>query len=235
MYSGKTLVSAVEQSHGHLFVDSDAPGRASSYGTLTSSSPSTRQDWSGSRTRNGGWYSKAVKMLEPRLCFWYRNQIPAETPTTVITLRMTRMDSTGLGAEQSKQPCQGHKLTTLCARGRVLTCTYFASLSLPLKDKYSTVRLAKTTQTRSNAVSSTQSCLKKVRWPARSNKRARRTLLGLTDHSVLHFVQTADLLPLPSVAVQNPARVHECGVWRGVVLPVGELHRTVVGPSHGVI
>lgn len=110
------------------------PAAASSYGTLSASSASTRQDWSGSRTRNGGWYSKAVKMLEPRFCFWYRNQIPAETPTTVITLRMTRMDSMGLGSEQNKQQRQGHKVTTLCARGRVLKFTYFASLSLPLKE-----------------------------------------------------------------------------------------------------
>lgn len=47
---------------------------------------------------------------------------------------MTRMDSTGLGTEQNKQQCQGHEATTLCARGRVLKLTYFASLSLPLKD-----------------------------------------------------------------------------------------------------
>lgn len=82
------------------------PAAEFSYGMLSASSASTRQDWSGSRTRNGGWYSKAVKMFEPRFCFWYRNQIPAETPTTVITLRMTRMDSTGLGAERNKQQCQ---------------------------------------------------------------------------------------------------------------------------------
>lgn len=74
MYSENTLVLA-EQSHYVTSVlirkHQDAlPAVKSSYGTLSVSSASTRQVWSGSRTRNGGWYSKAVKMLEPRLCFW---------------------------------------------------------------------------------------------------------------------------------------------------------------------
>lgn len=99
-----------------------------SYGTLSASSASTRQDWSGSRTRNGGWYSKAVKTLEPRFCFWYRNQIPAESPTTVITLRMTRTDSTGLGAEHNKQQCQGHEGATVCKRPSSLTSLRFLCL-----------------------------------------------------------------------------------------------------------
>lgn len=34
MYSGNTLVSSVEQSHCHLFVDSEAPGCASCCGVL---------------------------------------------------------------------------------------------------------------------------------------------------------------------------------------------------------
>lgn len=67
-----------------------------------------------------------------------------------------------------------------------------------------------------------------------SIKHSRHTLLGLTDHSILHFIQTADFLPLAGVAVQNPTRVHGWEVRRGTVHPVGELHSTVVSPSHGV-
>lgn len=67
-----------------------------------------------------------------------------------------------------------------------------------------------------------------------SIRNSRHTLLGLTDHSILHFIQTADLLPLAGVAVQNSARVYGWEVRRGAVLPVGELHSTVVRPSHGV-
>lgn len=67
-----------------------------------------------------------------------------------------------------------------------------------------------------------------------SIKDSHHTLLGLTDHSILHFIQTADLLPLAGVAVQNPTRVDGWEVWRGAVLPVGEIHITVVRPSHGV-
>lgn len=75
----------------------------SSYGTLSVSSSSTRQDRSFSRTRNGGWYSKNVKTFEPGFCFWYRNQIPVDIPTMTITLRTTRMDSTALGSEQNRK------------------------------------------------------------------------------------------------------------------------------------
>lgn len=73
--------------------------RTCSYGVLSVSSASTRHDWSVSGTRNGGWYSNAVTMPEPKLCFWCRNQTTAETPTIATTLRMTRAESTALGSE----------------------------------------------------------------------------------------------------------------------------------------
>lgn len=76
---------------------------------LSVSSASTRQDWSVSRTRNGGWYSNPVRMVEPRLCFWCRNQITAETPMIATTLKMTRADSRALGSEKDKKQCkEGH-------------------------------------------------------------------------------------------------------------------------------
>lgn len=128
---------------------------AESYGSLSASSPSTRQDWSASRTRNGGWYSKAVKMLEPRFCFWYRNQIPAETPTTVMTLRMTRMVSTGLGAEQNTQQCQGQRDNSRGKRPSFKVHLLRFAFSASERHKSSPVRLA--TQPKHG---STQSCLK---------------------------------------------------------------------------
>lgn len=67
------------------------------------SSASTRQDSSVSGTRNGGWYSNAVKMGEPEFCFWCTNQIPAETPTTATTLRMTRVESSALGSKENNE------------------------------------------------------------------------------------------------------------------------------------
>lgn len=88
------------------------------YGTLSVSSASTRQDWSVSRTRNGGWYSNAVKMVEPRLFFWCRNQITAEIPMIATTLRMTRADSNALGPEEDKSQCEeGHHYKRKSHRG----------------------------------------------------------------------------------------------------------------------
>lgn len=80
------------------------PGREIpfSYGTLSVSSDSTRQERSVSRTRNGGWYSNAASILEPGLCLWCTTHTTAETPMIATTLRMTRPDSSALdsGREQ---------------------------------------------------------------------------------------------------------------------------------------
>lgn len=76
------------------------------YGALSVSSASTRQDWSGSRTRNGGWYSNAVKTKEPGFLLWWTNQMKAETPRMTTTLRITRPDTRALGSAGSKQQQQ---------------------------------------------------------------------------------------------------------------------------------
>lgn len=74
------------------------------YGTLSVSSASTRQDWSLSRTRNGGWYSNAERMPEPRLwCFCCRNQMTTEIPMMVTTLSITRADTSAFGSEDKRQ------------------------------------------------------------------------------------------------------------------------------------
>lgn len=80
---------------GPLIVDR----RERFYGTLSVSSASTKQDWSVSRTRNGGWYSNAVKIVEPGFFLCWKNQITAETPKIATTLRMTRADSSALDSE----------------------------------------------------------------------------------------------------------------------------------------
>lgn len=97
----------------HCFhFDTTSVAVPSFYGPSLVSSSSTRQEWSVSRTRNGGWYSNAVKMEDPTLCFWCQNQITTETPTIATTLRMTRTDTNTLGSEE--QQCKDghdHKLT----------------------------------------------------------------------------------------------------------------------------
>lgn len=72
--------------------------RAKFYGVLSVSSASTRQDWSVSRTRNGGWYSNAVKTKEPGFLLWWMNQMTAETAKMSSTLIMTRPDTSALGS-----------------------------------------------------------------------------------------------------------------------------------------
>ena len=112
------------------------------YGTLSFSSASTRPDWSVSRTRNGGWYSNAVKRVAPRLCFWCRNQITAETPMTPTTLRMTRADSSALGSEEDGLQCkEGHKykhkenITEEYVKEQAQRSTYSAWLPLLLRGR----------------------------------------------------------------------------------------------------
>lgn len=81
-----------------------------SYGALSVSSASTRQERSSSRTRNGGWYSNAVSIGKPGLFLWCRNQITAETPMIATTVRMTMAVSSALGpwGEQGTTYEEGH-------------------------------------------------------------------------------------------------------------------------------
>lgn len=102
------------------------------YGPWLVSSSSTRQEWSVSRTRNGGWYSNAVKMEEPPLCFWCQNQITTETPIIATTLRMTRAVTNTLGSEeqQRKDETNNHKGIKHCNKGLkldLLCLTFSAS------------------------------------------------------------------------------------------------------------
>lgn len=65
------------------------------------SSVSTRQASSEVGALNGGWYSNDARTA-PNWCFWCRNQKTAEIPMMPITLRITRAESSGLGAEFTK-------------------------------------------------------------------------------------------------------------------------------------
>lgn len=58
------------------------------------------------------------------------------------------------------------------------------------------------------------------------------TLRRLADHAVLHFLQAADVLPLPCGAVQNHARVQRQEAGGRGVLPVGEFHWVLAKPPH---